>query len=218
MSSMKMSAFQIKLLLLALLNRTALSKGKTELLWKLLTQCSKDLGKLNAKADIVIFVGYAPAKKAFRIYNMRAQKIMETIHVTFDELTAMASEQFDSRSGLQLVTPVTSCSGLVPNTIPQQPCLEESPKTPHFYDDPLHESLHEDSTSQESSNVRPSHTLFEHLGRWTKDHPIANVIGEPSRYVSIRKQLKTNVMWCYFDAFLTSIEPKNFKQEMTKPS
>ncbi|GJW72286.1 hypothetical protein Tco_0129203 [Tanacetum coccineum] len=39
-----------------------------------------------------LFSGYAPAKKAFRIYNRRTQKIMETIHVTFDELTAMASE------------------------------------------------------------------------------------------------------------------------------
>ncbi|GKB84345.1 retrovirus-related pol polyprotein from transposon TNT 1-94 [Tanacetum coccineum] len=35
------------------------------------TNDSKDLGKLNAKADIGIFVGYAPAKKAFRIYNSR---------------------------------------------------------------------------------------------------------------------------------------------------
>ncbi|GKD72318.1 hypothetical protein Tco_1330600 [Tanacetum coccineum] len=31
-------------------------------------------------------------------------------------------------------------------------------------------------------------------------------------------QLQTDAMWCYFDAFLTSIEPKNFKQAMTKPS
>ncbi|GJR68011.1 hypothetical protein Tco_0014076 [Tanacetum coccineum] len=29
--------------------------------------------------------------------------------------------------------------------------FKESPKTPHFNDDPLHESLHEDSTSQGSS-------------------------------------------------------------------
>ncbi|GJV88735.1 hypothetical protein Tco_1532673 [Tanacetum coccineum] len=97
--------------------------------------------------------------------------------------------------------------------------FEESPKTPHFHDDPLHESLHEDSTSHgSSSNVRPSHTPFEHLDRWTKDHLIANVIGDPSRSVSTRKQLETDAMWCYFDAFLTSIEPKNFKQELTKPS
>ncbi|GJT49264.1 hypothetical protein Tco_0975421 [Tanacetum coccineum] len=97
--------------------------------------------------------------------------------------------------------------------------VEESPKTPLFHDDPLHEPLHEDSTSQgSSSNVRPSHTPFELIGRWTKDHPIANVIGDPSRSVSTRKQLKTNAMWCYFDAFLTSVEPKNFKQAMIEPS
>nr|GEX22995.1 integrase, catalytic region, zinc finger, CCHC-type, peptidase aspartic, catalytic [Tanacetum cinerariifolium] len=53
---------------------------------------------------------------------------------------------------------------------------------------------------------------------WTKDHPIANVISDPSRSVSIRKQLETDAMLCYFDAFLASVEPKNFKQVMTKPS
>ncbi|GJZ06796.1 retrovirus-related pol polyprotein from transposon TNT 1-94 [Tanacetum coccineum] len=74
------------------------------------TNDSEDLGKLNAKDDIRIFVGYAPAKKDFRIYNRRTQKIMETIYVTFDELTAMASEQFSSGPGLQLMTPATSSS------------------------------------------------------------------------------------------------------------
>ncbi|GJV16950.1 retrovirus-related pol polyprotein from transposon TNT 1-94 [Tanacetum coccineum] len=121
--------------------------------------------------------------------------------------------------GLQVMTPATSCSGLVPNIIPQQPFpvaaapraveiadspvstsidqdapsssipstqehspiisqgVEESPKTPLFHDDPLHEFLHKDSTSQgSSSNVRPSHTPFEF------------------------------------------IEPKNFKQGMIEPS
>ncbi|GJS92142.1 retrovirus-related pol polyprotein from transposon TNT 1-94 [Tanacetum coccineum] len=226
---------------------------------------SETLGKLQGKADIGIFIGYAPKKKAYRIYNRRTQKIIETIHVDFDELTAMASEQLGLGPGLQLMTPATSSSGIVSNSIPQQPCnppqrdnwdilfqpirftcvyidqdapstsipltqdqehspimsqgFEESPKTPHFHDDPLHESLHEDSTSQgSSSNMRPTHTPFESLGRWTKDHPIENVIRDPSRSVSTRKQLQTDAMWCYFDAFLTSVEPKNFKQEMTESS
>ncbi|GJT13721.1 retrovirus-related pol polyprotein from transposon TNT 1-94 [Tanacetum coccineum] len=56
------------------------------------TNDNEDLGKFDAKADIGIFVGYAPAKKAFRIYNRRTRIIYETIHVTFDELTTMASE------------------------------------------------------------------------------------------------------------------------------
>ncbi|GKA79467.1 retrovirus-related pol polyprotein from transposon TNT 1-94 [Tanacetum coccineum] len=44
------------------------------------------------------------------------------------------------------------------------------------------------------------------------------MIGDPSCSVSTRKQLKTDVMCCYFDAFLTSVEPKNFKQAMTEQS
>nr|GFD35062.1 retrovirus-related Pol polyprotein from transposon TNT 1-94 [Tanacetum cinerariifolium] len=48
---------------------------------------------LQPKADIGIFIGYASTKKAFRIYNRRTRRIVKTIHVDFDELTAMASEQ-----------------------------------------------------------------------------------------------------------------------------
>ncbi|GJR16880.1 retrovirus-related pol polyprotein from transposon TNT 1-94 [Tanacetum coccineum] len=219
------------------------------------------VASINGKRYILVIVDdysrftWATAKKAFRIYNKRTQKIIETIHVTFDELTAMASEQFSSGLGLQCMTPATSSSGLVLNPVSQQPCIppnrddcktvstydlpssstpstqereqstnisqgfEESLKTPLFRNDPLNESPHEESTSQgSSSNVRQSHTLFEHLAKWTKNHPIANVISDPSRSVSTRKQLQTDAMWCYFDAFLTSVVPKNFKQAMTELS
>ncbi|GKE03321.1 retrovirus-related pol polyprotein from transposon TNT 1-94 [Tanacetum coccineum] len=71
------------------------------------TNDSKDLGKLKPKADIGIFVGYAPAKKAFQIYNKMTRLIIETIHVDFDELSAMASEQFSSGPEPKLMTPGT---------------------------------------------------------------------------------------------------------------
>nr|GEU58382.1 DNA-directed DNA polymerase [Tanacetum cinerariifolium] len=75
----------------------------------------------------------------------------------------------------------------------QNGVIERITKTPHFHDDLLHESLHEDFTSQgSSSNVRPIYTSFESLGRWTKDHPITNVIRDPSRSVSTRKQQQTD--------------------------
>nr|GFA24236.1 retrovirus-related Pol polyprotein from transposon TNT 1-94 [Tanacetum cinerariifolium] len=57
-----------------------------------LTNDSENLRKLQPKADIGIFIGYAPIKKAFQIYNRRTRRIIETIHVDFNELTAMASE------------------------------------------------------------------------------------------------------------------------------
>ncbi|GKC37077.1 retrovirus-related pol polyprotein from transposon TNT 1-94, partial [Tanacetum coccineum] len=87
------------------------------------TNDNDDLGKLDAKADIGIFVGYVPTKKAFRIYNKRTHKIIETIYLTFDELTAMASEEFSSGLGLHSLTPATSSSGPVPNPVSQQPCI-----------------------------------------------------------------------------------------------
>ncbi|GJW53692.1 retrovirus-related pol polyprotein from transposon TNT 1-94 [Tanacetum coccineum] len=192
---------------------------------------------------------------------------METIHVTFDELTAMASEQFSSGPRLQLMTPATSSSGLVLNHVPQQPfnpptrndwdrlfqpmfdeyfnpsssvislvpvtarpraidiaglsssttidqdspssstsstnqqqqssiILQgvEEPILNALFDDPCHEPLYDVSTSQESSsNVQSSHSLLELIGKWTKDHPLANMIGNPSRPVSTRKSRQTNL-------------------------
>ncbi|GKB22026.1 retrovirus-related pol polyprotein from transposon TNT 1-94, partial [Tanacetum coccineum] len=120
----------------------------------------------------------------------------------------------DIGPGLQCITLATSSSGLIPNPIPQQPFpvtdvpravdlayslvsmsidqddpSTKSPKMPHFHDDPLHESLHEDSTSQgSSSNVRPIHTPFKPLGKWTKDHLISNVIGDPSHFIDAMQE------------------------------
>nr|GEV40847.1 hypothetical protein [Tanacetum cinerariifolium] len=65
----------------ALNNRTTLSKDETKLYALCYpTNDSEDLGKLKPKADIRIFTGYAPTKKAFRIYNKRTYLITKTIH------------------------------------------------------------------------------------------------------------------------------------------
>nr|GEV38453.1 hypothetical protein [Tanacetum cinerariifolium] len=65
--------------------------------------------------------------------------------------------------------------------------VEESPKTSTFHDDPLNESPQDSASQGSSSNVIQIHTPFEHIDRWTKDHPIANVIVDPSRSISTRK-------------------------------
>nr|GEX00619.1 retrovirus-related Pol polyprotein from transposon TNT 1-94 [Tanacetum cinerariifolium] len=76
------------------------------------TNDSENLGKLQPKANIGIFIGYASTKKAFRIYNRRTRRIVETIHVDFDELTAMASEQSSLGPALNEMTPATISSEL----------------------------------------------------------------------------------------------------------
>nr|GEY72505.1 retrovirus-related Pol polyprotein from transposon TNT 1-94 [Tanacetum cinerariifolium] len=51
---------------------------------------------------------------------------------------------------------------------------------------------------------------------WSKDHPIYNVIGNPSRPVSTRKQLATDALWCLYNSVLSKVEPKNFKSTITE--
>ncbi|GJX55326.1 retrovirus-related pol polyprotein from transposon TNT 1-94 [Tanacetum coccineum] len=87
---------------------------------------SENLGKLQAKADIGIFIGYAPKKKAYHIYNRRTQKIIETIHVNFEELTAIASEQSSLEPSLHEMTPTTPSSRLVPTPTPSEPFVPPS--------------------------------------------------------------------------------------------
>nr|GFC31942.1 hypothetical protein [Tanacetum cinerariifolium] len=271
------------------------------------TNNSENLGKLPPKADIGIFIGYAPTKKAFRIYNQRTKRIVETIHLDFDELTAMASEQRSSGPALKEMTPGTICSGLVPITslstsyVPPsrndwdllfQPMFDEllnplpsvvnqtpeaialiaevippghvdsisSPSsttveqdapstsnspTPtetqslvisqdvgddnldmevaHIGNDPLFGvpipkkllllNLHQWSPH---SIVQPDHQILQHTSKWTKDHPLNNIIGQLSRPVSTRLQLHEKTLFCYYDAFLTFVEPKTYKEALTQ--
>ncbi|GKC31075.1 integrase, catalytic region, zinc finger, CCHC-type containing protein [Tanacetum coccineum] len=60
----------------------------------------EDIGKLGAKGDIGFFIGYYANSCAYRVYNRRTKKIMETMNVTFDELSTMAFEQSSLKPGL----------------------------------------------------------------------------------------------------------------------
>ncbi|GJW31098.1 putative ribonuclease H-like domain-containing protein [Tanacetum coccineum] len=271
------------------------------------TNDSENLGKLQPKADIGIFIGYAPTKKAFQIYNRRTIRIDEIIHVDFDELTTMASEHSSSEPALHEMTPATISSGLVPNPPPSTPFVPPSRSDWDILFQPLFDELHtpppnvdlpapeviapivevvapepadstgspssttvdqdapsasnsqsttetqspvisndveeddhdldvaymnndqffgipipeHDSEASSSSDVIPTvvHTATpysEHVNKWTKDHPLENIIGELQRPVSTRLQLHEQALFCYYDAFLTSVEPKNYKDALTQ--
>ncbi|GKB58080.1 retrovirus-related pol polyprotein from transposon TNT 1-94 [Tanacetum coccineum] len=78
------------------------------------------------------------------------------------------------------------------------------------------------SSDQSSSSdiihtiVPPDHQVSEHNSKWTKDHPLENIIGELDRPVSTRLQLHEQALFCYYDAFLTAVEPKTYKDALTQ--
>nr|GEV43407.1 retrovirus-related Pol polyprotein from transposon TNT 1-94 [Tanacetum cinerariifolium] len=227
---------------------------------------------LQPKNDIGIFIGYAPTKKALWIYNRRTRRIIETIHLDFDELTEMASEQSSSGLVLYEMTPITISSGLVPKPTSSTPFLPPSrnewdllfqllfdellaltpsvdPPVPkviasidevippehaestsnhdievaHMGNDllfgiPIPKVASDQSSSTVSSHtiVHPDHQIPQHNRKWTKDHPLDNIIGQLSRPVSIRLQLHKQALFCYYDVFLTSMEPKTYKDALNQ--
>ncbi|GJX05909.1 retrovirus-related pol polyprotein from transposon TNT 1-94 [Tanacetum coccineum] len=218
------------------------------------TNDSENLGKFQAKADIGIFVGYAPSRKGYRIYNKRTRRLMETIHVTFDEMDqTMAPVRISSgpvpvimtsgqlKSGLaptdkelemlfqpmfdehleqsrvdepvpsatevnaQVVPPSTSLSTTIAQDAPstKEPTYEDSPIT-HDVLHPSHNLVTRETCSAQSSSgnvnsAEPNQVNQppDHLRRWTKDHPLDNIVGNPSRPVSTRKQLASDALWCF---------------------
>nr|GEZ59665.1 retrovirus-related Pol polyprotein from transposon TNT 1-94 [Tanacetum cinerariifolium] len=56
----------------------------------------ENLDKIKEKGDECIFVGYSNQSRAYRVFNKRTRVIMESIHVNFNELPQMASDQLSS--------------------------------------------------------------------------------------------------------------------------
>ncbi|GKB32868.1 retrovirus-related pol polyprotein from transposon TNT 1-94 [Tanacetum coccineum] len=93
----------------------------------------------------------------------------------------------------------------------------------HMGNDPYFGIPIPEVTSDQSSSsviihtiVPPDHHISEHNSKWTKDHPLENIIGALDRPVSTRLQLHEQALFCYYDAFLTSVEPKNYKEALTQ--
>nr|GEU38678.1 integrase, catalytic region, zinc finger, CCHC-type, peptidase aspartic, catalytic [Tanacetum cinerariifolium] len=69
------------------------------------------------------------------------KRIIETIHVDFDELTVMASEQSSSGPALHEMTPATISSGLVPNSTSSTPFVPLSKTNWDLLFQPLFDEL-----------------------------------------------------------------------------
>ncbi|GKF75793.1 retrovirus-related pol polyprotein from transposon TNT 1-94, partial [Tanacetum coccineum] len=76
----------------------------------------------------------------------------------------------------------------------------------------------EASSSEDVSSPASTHVTQPHhqLRKWSKDHSLDNVIGNPSRPVSTKKQLVTDALWCLYNSVLSKVKPKNFKSAITE--
>nr|GFC55559.1 hypothetical protein [Tanacetum cinerariifolium] len=112
--------------------RTLLQKGfntKRPLLEHLnKTADGENLDKIKEKGDECIFVGYSNQSRAYRVFNKRTRVIMESIHVNFEELPHMASDQNSSDPAPECQTMALNHDSLSP-TIQRQANISYADRT-----------------------------------------------------------------------------------------
>nr|GEZ71619.1 Gag-Pol polyprotein [Tanacetum cinerariifolium] len=66
----------------------------------------------------------------------------------------------------------------------------------------------------DSLNMHTFYQRFLSKHRWTKDHPLEQVVGNPSQPVRTRRQLESDAEMCMFALTVSRTEPKNIKEAM----
>ncbi|GKA21010.1 retrovirus-related pol polyprotein from transposon TNT 1-94 [Tanacetum coccineum] len=185
------------------------------------TKDGKNLEKMKEKDDACIFVGYSTQSSGYRVYKKRTRLIVDTIHVNFDELPHMASDHVSSDlapqhesvtmslNELDMIfslmfdayfngaSPVVSKSLAVSTTDASdkrhQLNIISSTSTTVATDIT---QLNIQTTPKPITQA-PTITATENINQAdiqseTRDHPLEQVIGNPSQPVRIRRQQETN--------------------------
>nr|GEZ42921.1 hypothetical protein [Tanacetum cinerariifolium] len=273
--------------------------------WTYVVLCGdgENLDKMKEKGDECIFVGYSNQSKAYRVFNKRTRVIMESIHVNFDELPQIASDQISSDPAPECQTMTLNHDSLSPanqrkanvsqtdRTVTTSNELDllfslmfdellngsskvvsksftvsaaNAPNQRQHHTTPLNnhtthapscqvstlapivtssENINQAKTYAENDQVADDefinifstpvqdqgetslshvdslnmHTFYQRYPskhRWTKDHPLEQVIGNPSQSVRTRRQLESDAEMCMFVLTVSRTEPKNIKEAM----
>nr|GEZ63463.1 hypothetical protein [Tanacetum cinerariifolium] len=224
------------------------------------TNDSENLGKLQPKADIGIFIGYAPKRKHSEsttdVPDASLKQFITDWDILFQplfdelltpppsvdqpalEVIALIAEvvapepatSTDSPSSTTVDQDVLSPSNSQTTPETQSPIIPNDVKednhdlhVAHMNNDPFFGILIPEVPSDQSLStdiihiiVHPAHQISKHNRKWTKDYPLENIIGEVARPVSTRLQLHEQALFCYYNAFLTVVEPKTCKDSLTQ--
>ncbi|GJS41010.1 retrovirus-related pol polyprotein from transposon TNT 1-94 [Tanacetum coccineum] len=199
------------------------------------TNDSENLGKLQPRADIGIFIGYAPSRKGPAPNLLTPGPISlglvpnpaPALPYVFNEYSNLCpsmsiSIDLDAPSGSHISSPMDHHSSLIHHGVAGEKYAEVNPfdaANPEpfvnvFALDPTSEAL--SSGEIVMPELNQSTQPYEHIRKWTDSHPLDNIIRNPSRPVSTQKQLATDALWCFYNFVLSKVEPKNFKSTATK--
>nr|GFB28549.1 Gag-Pol polyprotein [Tanacetum cinerariifolium] len=172
---------------------------------------------MKEKGDECIFVGYSTQSRADSLSPRRNCQANvsngDKTGTTSNELDLLFSPMFDEL--LNGSTKVVSKSSAVSAADAPNQCQQlTTPLNNHTTPAPTCQTPTITLSVISSENINQAELHAENDQRWTKDHPLEQVIGNPSQSVRTRRQLESDAEMCMFALTVSRTEPKNIKEAM----
>nr|GFB17375.1 hypothetical protein [Tanacetum cinerariifolium] len=120
------------------------------------------------------------------------------------ESSSSSSNDDVQQSPEEVILPQTNTQSILLNMIPNG---DEASTSHNVFNERLKDAYFDASTLfHDPSNVHTYYQPYPHEKKWTKDHPLHKIIGDPKSSVRTRGQLANS---CLFSCLLSSIEPAN---------
>nr|GFC70967.1 hypothetical protein [Tanacetum cinerariifolium] len=163
--------------------------------------------------DECIFVGYSNQLRAYRVFNKRTRVIMGSIHVNFDELPQMASDQNSSDPAPECQTMALNHESFSP-VIQRQANVSQADRTVKMSNelDLLFSSMFDELLNGSSKAVSKSSAVSA-ADAPNQHHPLEQVIGNPSQFVRTRRQIESDAEMCMFALTVSRTEPKRKRKK-----
>ena len=154
------------------------------------------MGKFDSQSDEGIFLGYSSTSKAYRVYNQRTKKVMETVNVVIDESLEFGSEKFSEEIPKEILP-------FKPKDV--QEIVDQEPTSPNTSGTP---SVVEVSTDIPTSLDSESHEEKRPSSRIKLNHPSKVIVGNMNE-LTLRKLTvdKCVANFVSYSCYLSQVEP-----------
>ena len=167
----------------------------------------ENVGKFDSRSDEGIFLGYFSTSKAYRVYNKKTIKVMETVNVVIDESSDSGSEKFSEEFPREILHPEPK---EVPEIVEQEPASPITPGTP---------SVLEDSTDISTSLDSEPHEEKGPSSRIKLNHPSKVIVGNMNE-LTLKKRIMDKFVanFVYYSCYLSQVEPTKFEEALQEKS
>nr|GEU99139.1 retrovirus-related Pol polyprotein from transposon TNT 1-94 [Tanacetum cinerariifolium] len=138
------------------------------------------------------------------------EEVFHEVSESFQWESSLSSLNDDvQQSPKEVILPQTNTQSIPTNMVPNG---DEASTSNNVFNEHLEDAYFDASTSfHDPSNVHTYYQPYPHEKKWTKDHPLHNIIGDPKSSVQTRGQLANS---CFFSCLLSFIELANVAEAL----